>query len=179
MAASRADGADPSTLHGGDMAPNEILESLWLGPAPALNEEYLSVLREAGITHIMNTTQSECFPTPEQLPTMVGQFRIELSDEPKNAGQMAEELDGAVAFMQKAIDEGGKVYVHCAMGVSRSTTVVLAYRMDALNESLREAYNATKAKRDCIKPNEGFMAALIAREADKRGEASMVLEDNP
>ena len=34
----------------------------------------------------------------------------------------------ACSFIQNAIDAGGKVLVHCVMGVSRSATVICAYR---------------------------------------------------
>lgn len=36
-------------------------------------------------------------------------------------------LPEACQFIEKAIDNGGKIYVHCMMGVSRSVTVVCAY----------------------------------------------------
>ena len=43
-------------------------------------------------------------------------------------------LDAAVAFVRDALADGGRVYVHCAMGVSRSATVVIAYRMTCCGE---------------------------------------------
>lgn len=37
-------------------------------------------------------------------------------------------LPDACQFIQAALDNGGRVFVHCVMGISRSTTVVAAYR---------------------------------------------------
>lgn len=36
-------------------------------------------------------------------------------------------LPEACAFIQKAIEHGGRVLVHCVMGISRSSTVVAAF----------------------------------------------------
>lgn len=65
-------------------------------------------------------------------------IHIKLSDDPQSAAQMAAQLNEAVAYVRSAIDGDGVVYVHCAMGVSRSATVAIAYRMEVLGESLRE-----------------------------------------
>lgn len=36
-------------------------------------------------------------------------------------------LPEACQFIERAIDSGGRIYVHCQMGISRSVTVVCAY----------------------------------------------------
>ena len=51
------------------------------------------------------------------------------------------------------------VLVHCEMGVSRSSTVVIAYLIHK-GKSLREAYDLVYSKRPCINPNNGFWKQL-------------------
>lgn len=58
----------------------------------------------------------------------------------------------------------GKVLVHCAMGLSRSATLVLAYLMIHENMKLEDAIEAVSANRN-ISPNEGFLEQL--RQLDK------------
>ena len=53
----------------------------------------------------------------------------------------------------------GRVLVHCAMGVSRSATVVLAFLMIYENMTLVEAIQTVQAHRD-ICPNSGFLRQL-------------------
>ena len=66
--------------------------------------------------------------------------------------------------MESAVAAGGRVYVHCETGKSRSATVVLAYRVKCRKESLRAAYDDTKAKREYIQPKTVFFDKLVARE---------------
>lgn len=52
-----------------------------------------------------------------------------------------------------------RVLVHCAMGVSRSATVVLAFLMICENMTLVDAIQTVQAHRD-ICPNSGFLRQL-------------------
>lgn len=54
--------------------------------------------------------------------------------------------------------------VHCAMGLSRSSTLVLAYLMIHEGMTLADAIKAVSANRN-ISPNSGFLEQL--RELDK------------
>lgn len=52
------------------------------------------------------------------------------------------------------------ILVHCNAGVSRSPTIVISYLMALENLSYDEAYEKVKSKRECIKPNNGFVQQL-------------------
>lgn len=71
-------------------------------------------------------------------------------------------LPRACSFIQSALAQGGKVLVHCAMGVSRSPTVVCAYLMSTQRLSARAAIQYVRKRRPKIHPNYGFMKQLIA-----------------
>lgn len=53
----------------------------------------------------------------------------------------------------------GKILVHCAVGLSRSATLVLAYLMIRQNMTLVEAIRTVKDHRGVI-PNRGFLRQL-------------------
>ena len=69
-------------------------------------------------------------------------------------------LNPAGNFMHKHISNGGTCLVHCQMGVSRSSSVVIAYLMRYQNMNLHDAYTLTKMKRPIVDPNGGFWEQL-------------------
>jgi protein-tyrosine phosphatase len=52
--------------------------------------------------------------------------------------------------------EQTNVLVHCQMGMSRSSTLVIAFLMKEFNWGFKEAFKYTKNKRPIVQPNEGF-----------------------
>ena len=58
------------------------------------------------------------------------------------------------------MDGYDKVFVHCAAGMSRSATIVVAYLMWKRKLSLNEAIKFVKKKRPVISPNLNFMRQL-------------------
>ena len=69
------------------------------------------------------------------------------------------------------------VLVHCAAGVSRSATIVLAYLIQNENLSLREAFLKVRQKRPRICPNKEFMKQLIAFELLVHGKNALRYEE--
>eukprot|EP00771_Trimastix_marina_P001200 gnl/Trimastix_PCT/2254.p1 GENE.gnl/Trimastix_PCT/2254~~gnl/Trimastix_PCT/2254.p1 ORF type:complete len:324 (+),score=22.77 gnl/Trimastix_PCT/2254:77-1048(+) len=57
------------------------------------------------------------------------------------------------------------ILVHCAAGVSRSATLVLAYIMQRERIPFKQALLRVKTKRSCVAPNFGFVAQLMDLEA--------------
>nr|KAF6455731.1 hypothetical protein HJG63_004165 [Rousettus aegyptiacus] len=72
----------------------------------------------------------------------------------------------AASFIDAALrSDHNKILVHCAMGRSRSATLVLAYLMIHRSMTLVDAIQQV-AKNRCVLPNRGFLKQL--RELDKQ-----------
>ena len=56
---------------------------------------------------------------------------------------------------------GGKVMIHCQAGVSRSSTIVIAYIMKYSGLSMTSAFHYVKSKRTIVAPNFNFMGQLL------------------
>ena len=54
------------------------------------------------------------------------------------------------------------VLVHCGAGISRASTVTIAYLMHSMGVSFREGYRIVKEARPFCHPNEGFVKQLKA-----------------
>jgi dual specificity phosphatase 12 len=77
------------------------------------------VRKKFGITHILSVCTEYSSTDHNHLTIPVQDSEYE---------DLLIHLPRACSFIQSALAQGGKVLVHCAMGVSRSPTVVCAYR---------------------------------------------------
>lgn len=75
----------------------------------------------------------------------------------------------AAKFIENGINGGGKVLVHCMVGMSRSATCVLAYLMICKKMSAAEAIRTVRMHRD-IRPNDGFIQQLADLDNELRRE---------
>ncbi|XP_055131640.1 dual specificity protein phosphatase 13B isoform X1 [Symphalangus syndactylus] len=138
---------------------DEVWPSLFLGDAYAARDK--SKLMQLGITHVVNAAAGKF-----QVDTGAKFYRgmsleyygIEADDNPF--------FDLSVYFLpvgrhiRAALSvPQGRVLVHCAMGVSRSATLVLAFLMIYENMTLVEAVQTVQAHRN-ICPNSGFLRQL-------------------
>lgn len=67
---------------------------------------------------------------------------------------------GVHAILKDAEAAGKRVLVHCAGGISRSPTVVIAHLMQARGWTRDEALTFVKKRREWVAPNDGFMGQL-------------------
>ena len=75
-------------------------------------------------------------------------------------------FDVAVEFITTQLANGKPVLVHCAAGVSRSATIIMAYIMKIKKLSANKAYQFVKNKRCVVEPNMGFYKQLLDYEKD-------------
>jgi protein-tyrosine phosphatase len=64
------------------------------------------------------------------------------------------------SIINRAVHKNKNVIVHCAAGISRSPTLVIAYLMIKNNWTYNTAYKHVKNKRAIVKPNAGFVHQL-------------------
>ncbi|CAA7259408.1 unnamed protein product [Cyclocybe aegerita] len=128
----------------------EILEGkIFLGNlSAAISSEEKAKL---GITHIV----SVCPDYPS-----TGPQHLRISVEDSEYADLLIHLPVACRFIERAIEQGGRVLVHCVMGISRSTTVVAAYLMKTRGMTPPNAIRYLKQKRHQIHPNYGFIKQL-------------------
>ena len=114
----------------------------------------LKDLKQYKVTHIINTV----YGLDPAFPNDFKYLNLGLRDIPKENIQKV--LDECNEFIDDAIQNGGRVLVHCVFGVSRSASIVINYLMHSQNMSYTEAYDYVKDKRPIINPNSGFVNQL-------------------
>ncbi|KNE54654.1 hypothetical protein AMAG_00614 [Allomyces macrogynus ATCC 38327] len=134
---------------------------LYLSGIRGATEPHLKHLK---ITHVLNITQH---PHPSNMPG-VDYLKIALDDVP--SARIDLHFQQALDFINSArAMPNGRCLVHCFAGVSRSTSLVLAYLMSAQGCTLAQAYHTTFRSRPVIQPNEGFSKKLQKLEKELRG----------
>uniref|UniRef100_A0A3Q0SAU2 Dual specificity protein phosphatase n=1 Tax=Amphilophus citrinellus TaxID=61819 RepID=A0A3Q0SAU2_AMPCI len=162
---------------------NQVWPNLYIGNEVAARDK--GTLHSLGITHIVNAAHGPPNPGP-------GLYFC-VNTGPRFYRDMAVdyygvEADDAIDFIlspffyptaryiRAALAMGGRVFVHCLMGVSRSATLVLAFLMIVEGLRLQEAVAAVRPHRD-ICPNPGFLQQLrgldisLERERRRRRQA--------
>eukprot|EP00347_Sterkiella_histriomuscorum_P011202 403373359 len=83
-----------------------------------------------------------------------------ITRKPKKENRVAYQIDSAVDQFNRQSKNRNVVFVHCAMGRSRSATCVIMYIMKRFQISYEDALDFVKSKRECVDPNEGFLKQL-------------------
>jgi protein-tyrosine phosphatase len=135
-----------------DFDAQEIAPNLFLGDVYAAHNS--RELKNRNITHIVTCTVGVSPPYPESFKYMHLQI-LDFAGEPIN-----EHFAKTYEFIADALDNGGKVLVHCIRGVSRSATIVTAFLMKHMSMSAEDAVNKVQGVRPIARPNYGFMMQL-------------------
>lgn len=130
----------------------EVVPGLYIGHVGSATD--VSVLESRKIRRIVDLSQKSYKPVAG---TTV--LRLDVPDVSGfDISQVFPLTNGFISRSLKSDDE--PVLVHCAWGISRSASVVLAYLMKHHNLSLSDSIKHLRSKRSIIKPNRGFMQFL-------------------
>jgi hypothetical protein len=126
---SRRSVITPNVYLGGQYGLRRIGRMKKLGVTGVVNMRMHSIHKDGDVhgLHILN------LPTPDRTAPSLDQ------------------LQEGVAFIQKEIDAGGKVYIHCHWGEGRGPTMAIAYLI-ATGMTYKDAYSLVKQVRTFISP---------------------------
>ncbi|XP_034464834.1 dual specificity protein phosphatase 13-like [Hippoglossus hippoglossus] len=145
---------------------NQVWPNLYIGNEAAARDK--ATLHSLGITHIVNAAHGPPIPGPGPCfhvntgprfyrDMTVDYYGVEADDATEFI--LSPFFYPTARYIRAALAMGGRVFVHCLMGVSRSATLVLAFLMIIEGLSLQEAVAAVRPHRD-ICPNPGFLQQL-------------------
>jgi protein-tyrosine phosphatase len=127
-----------------------IFKELYLGSAEdAFSDSFM--LEKA--TSVLNVAKEI-----DMSPHCVNYLHIPLIDNDKE--RLAPHIDKAIEFINDSLEKNYRVLVHCAAGISRSASIVIAYLMFTCRKTFIDAYNEVKMKRPIINPNFAFSCQL-------------------
>lgn len=132
----------------------KVYPHIYIGNAKFASDKAL--LKGLGITHIVNAAQE--IPDFFKGDSSFQYLHLKMDDIPEeNASRF---FQVSSDFIMNAIKNGGTVLVHCAMGISRSVTILMYYLMKTLHISSEEALQMVRNCRPIAQPNPGFMEQL-------------------
>lgn len=140
---------------------NEVYPSLFLGDFTIAKSP--KKLKSVGITHVVNCAWGTSFNMVNTDQSFFEESGIMFHGIPAVdvwKFKIGPYFRGAADFIEQALSSGGKVYVHCMSGVSRSSAIVLAFLIIKRNMQLMEAIQTVRDKRKIL-PNDGFLKELV------------------
>jgi len=147
---------------------HEVFPNVFVGDVYAAHNTI--ELKKLNITHIVNVACGVAPAYPEDFTYL----HIPLLD--CASENIQDHFHKTSTFIQNALEEGGRVLVHCLKGVSRSATIAAAFVVKTHSVSPSEAVHIMRKFRPIIKPNSGFMLQLewYSRELQKAYESPKV-----
>lgn len=147
---------------------SRVTDFLYVGGAAVAKDR--DALLQTGITHIINCAASvapDCFPLDFRY------LNLRLRDH--SSQDIARHFYTVFDFIETARRRGGRVFVHCVKGISRSPTMAIAYLMWYKRIGMYKALDFIRVARPVVDPNAGFIFQLTEWEHLHR-EGSLKLE---
>ncbi len=151
---------------------DKITEGLYLGNrwAPRSREFLLSHQIEV-IISILTENEFRDYAIDREFSTLDVEYGIDWHKVVMDDGEkenMSVHFQTMHTVIHEALTAGKSVLVHCAYGISRSASIVIAYMMLENQWTRREAIEFVSRCRKCIAPNDGFMDQLKMLEGQCR-----------
>jgi len=138
---------------------SQITDNIYVGNlSTGTNKE---LLKELGITHVVSALSHFYPPHPDDFQYL-HVYAYDVID-----FDISKDFENSNQFIDDAIKNGGKVYIHCMCGVSRSVTLTIAYLMTKKPKTIEDFIRFVQSKRGVANPNPGFVGQLRKFQKEK------------
>jgi len=131
-----------------------VTDSLYLSGCSPVTTDNLESLGITAVVCALSENEERRMMADRTMPENIKKMYVRLID--ADFSDISAHFDSAAQFINDEVKNGGRVLVHCAAGISRSVTLVLAYLMKYRLYDLRKAFNLVKTSRRVVRPNNGF-----------------------
>ena len=136
--------------------PDKIISRLYLSDVKAAKK--YSNIKKNNIELIINiTTKYDNY----HKDMGIHYVNIKIKDKSKTKYFYKKNLDKLLKIMKEYIDKDKNVLVHCEMGISRSSSVIVAYLMKYEKKNYDDAVKHVKKRRKKIRPHPLFKEQLL------------------
>lgn len=133
---------------------SEIIPGLFLGNIETTKDKLF--LHRNNIHYVLSLTKN---PVRFDKDDKINHIQIPLRDAPYE--DIISYFDVIHSFIHEGLNQRVGVYVHCDMGISRSSTAIISYLMRLWKKPYAQVRAFVKIKRPQINPNFGFQAQLM------------------
>ena len=133
---------------------SKIIENLYLGNIDDVQS--VKFIRENNIKLIINAAIEVIVPIHEDVNIIMN---LQWHDSMEQSINFCF-LDYLTNVIHSFLKENKAVLVNCFAGISRSSTIVIAYMMKYYNMTFDEAFNYVQSKRWIVNPNPNFRIIL-------------------
>jgi protein-tyrosine phosphatase len=135
--------------------PSEILDS-WLFQGNWKQANDSAILESLSITHIVNITDGISFDQSRQI--------LHIPSKDSLSVDLLKSFHATNAFLDTCHQQDCRALIHCHRGVSRSSTIILAYLMHYKKWTLLQAFEYLLTKRPEAAPNPVLLLQLVRYE---------------
>ena len=117
----------------------------------------IKTLLSKKINFVLTALPATIADKPEYRQNNISQLVVNAEDMP--SFDMSTFFDKSYEFIAKA-RENGNVLIHCAAGISRSSTLTMVYLMRERRQGFDQTLQFLRTKRPICTPNQGFQKQL-------------------
>jgi len=154
--------------------PDWITPELAVGPAPLGPEDYRT-LRDMDISFILSLQQDRELKMAGRNPDAefsvaagfgMTVYKVQIED--FNGKSLLQKIDEAVDILTELINTGGKVYLHCALGLNRSPTIAVAFLISTKGVVLDDALDQVMSIHTSMPNTTALKEWYVRKESGKR-----------